>query len=68
MYGYGYQPGYCCPVYNDGNNFSWVWAIIIIVFIVFFLCWGSGSRRGNDCYNSKLFLLVKLDKNSLTNK
>ncbi len=49
MYGYGYQPGYCCPVYNDGNNFSWVWAIIIIVFIVFFLCWGSGSRRGNDC-------------------
>ena len=40
MYGYGYgYPNYgypnmgCC----DNNNFGWIWAIIIVIFIIFFL-------------------------------
>lgn len=44
MYGYGYP----CPVYPpcgcQGNGgYGFIWAIIIVVFIVFFLC-----RTGNE--------------------
>lgn len=51
MYGYGYPyPAY--PVYdyqanggNDGFGTGW-WAIIIVIFVIFFLFWGAGSSRG----------------------
>ena len=39
--GYGYYPG----GYSDGNN-SWIW-IVLIIFIIFFLCWGNNNNRGN---------------------
>jgi len=46
MFGYGY-PGYYgyqgCG-YGDNNN-SWIW-IVLIIFIIFFLCWGNNSNRG----------------------
>lgn len=53
MYGYGY--GYPYPAYpvygyqanggNDGFGTGW-WAIIIVIFVIFFLFWGAGSSRG----------------------
>lgn len=53
MYVYGY-PNYCCPVYgyqgnNDGNS-GWFWAIIIVLFIIFFLFWGTGNNRNQGHY------------------
>lgn len=52
MYGCG------CPVYgypgmgyNDGNNSGWIWAIIIVVFIIFFLFCGNNWNSGNNCNN-----------------
>lgn len=47
MYGYGYPM--CCnnSGYNDGFGSSWIW-IIIILFILFFICGGFGYNRGFD--------------------
>ena len=51
MYGYGYgcqNYGYpnmgCC----DNNNSGWIWAIIIVIFIIFFLSWGNNWGPGNN--------------------
>ena len=48
MFGYGY-PGYYgnqgCG-YGYGENNGWIW-IVLIIFIIFFLCWGNNSNRGN---------------------
>jgi len=56
MWGCGFPT--CCPCWgsgwgsgsgygSDGFNSSWIWAIIIVVFIIFFFC---GSDRGrSDC-------------------
>lgn len=45
MYGYpvyGYPTAGC----NTGNNSGWIWAIIIIVFIIFFFCgWGTNNQN-----------------------
>lgn len=47
MYGYGFPV--CCSGYgNDGFGSNWIWAIIIVVFIIFFFC---GSDRGRREYN-----------------
>ena len=47
MYGYGYPM--CCnnSGYNDNFGASWIW-IIIILFILFFVCGGFGYNRGFD--------------------
>lgn len=42
---------WCCPNYcqgwgNEGSNSWWLW-IVLIIFIVFFLC-GSDDRRHCD--------------------
>lgn len=44
MYGYGgFQPyGYQYCGYEGQNN-NWIW-IVLIIFIVFFLCWGNNNR------------------------
>lgn len=42
MYGY---PVYAYQGNQDG--FGFIWAIIIVVFILFFLFWGFGSCKGN---------------------
>ncbi len=47
MYGYAY-PMYGYPTgYSDNNNSGWIWAIIIVIFVIFFLFWGSGSCSRN---------------------
>ena len=45
MYGYQYPMyAYPQPIYGDNNNnSSWIWAIIIVNFVIFFLFWGAGS-------------------------
>ncbi len=50
MYGYGY-PVYCCQGNNDGfgNGSSWIWAIILVVIIIFFLCSGNGFTNNQGC-------------------
>lgn len=49
MYGYSYPtyPVYAYPTNNgnDGFGSGW-WAIIIVIFVIFFLFWGTGSSRG----------------------
>lgn len=47
MYVYGY-PTCCCHGYNDGGGFSWIWAIIIVVFILFFFT-GNWNARNPGC-------------------
>ena len=50
MYGYGYpgyygyQGGYA---YGCNQNNNWIW-IVLIIFIIFFLCWGN-NPRGINC-------------------
>lgn len=35
---------------NDGNGSGWFWAIIIVLFIIFFLFWGSGFNGTKNSY------------------
>lgn len=46
MYGYTY-PMYTYPnIYSDNNNSNWIWAILIVLFVIFFLFWGtSGCKK-----------------------
>lgn len=39
-------PVYPYPV-ND-NNYGYIWAILIVIFILFFLFWGFSPNRGNN--------------------
>lgn len=48
-YMYCGYPMYCCQGNNEGSGFSWFWAIIIIIFIIFVLNGGFNSRNNAIC-------------------
>lgn len=53
MYGYGYGGDYGCG-YGGYGGFGgeWLW-IVIIIFIIFFICgWGNNNRCG-CCQNQR---------------